>query len=112
MHPVSGQDRGVLGGPEVVVALRAVILHPPRFDPAHLDGMNQFGHLLLLHQRRDEAAFVFRSVGNRVDHHLRTEELHLRLRRRDSNKCALEWQNCNMDRRFVVRGHMNTPGTR
>lgn len=90
MHSVSGQDRGVLGGPEVIVALRAVILHPPRFDPAHLDGVNQLGHFLLLHQRWDEAAFVFGPVGYRVDHHLRTEELHLRLSRRDSNKCAVE----------------------
>lgn len=74
------QNGGILPGPQVVVAALAVVIHPPRFNPAHLDRMHQLGDLLLLHQRRDEAAFVFGSVGDRVDHHLATEELHLRLK--------------------------------
>lgn len=82
MHLVFGQNRRVLAGPEIVIAPPAVILHPPRFDPPHLNGVDQFRHLLLLDERRDEAAFVFRSVGDRVDHQVFTEELHLRLRRR------------------------------
>lgn len=82
VHPVFGQDGGVLAGPQVVVAPPAVVLHPPGFDPAHLDGVDQFRDLLLLHQRRDEAALVLGSVGDRVDHHLIGEELHLRLKGR------------------------------
>ena len=74
-----GEDGRILGGPQVVVASPAVIILPPWFDPAHLDGVDQFRHLLLLHQRRDEAPFVLRSVGDRVDHQVAAEELYLRL---------------------------------
>lgn len=81
MHPVLGQNGRVLAGPEVVVAPPAVILLSPRFDPTHLNGVNQFGHFLLLNERRDEAALICWSVGNRVEHQVFTEELHLRLRR-------------------------------
>lgn len=79
VHPVSGQDGRVLVGPQVVVAPPVGIIPPPRPDPAHLDGVDQSGHLLLLHQRRDEAALISRSVGDRVLHHVLTEELHLGL---------------------------------
>lgn len=82
MHPVFGENRGVLASPEVIVAPPAVILHPSRFDPSHLDGVDQFGNLFFLNKRRDEAALMFWSVGHRVDHDVSTEELHLRLRGR------------------------------
>lgn len=82
VHAVFGQDGGILPGPQVVVAPPAERLRPPGLNPAHLDGVHQSGDLLLLHQRGDEAALVLGSVGDRVDHHLAAEELHLRLKGR------------------------------
>lgn len=79
------QNGGILPSPQVVVAPPAVVIHAARFNPAHLDRVHQLGDLFLLHQRRDEAALVFGSVGDRVDHHLVTEELHLRLKGRSHN---------------------------
>lgn len=75
-----GENRRVLASPEVIVAPPAVILHPSGFDPSHFDGVDQFGNLFLLNKRWDEAALVFWSVGHRVDHHISTEELYLRLK--------------------------------
>lgn len=43
-------------------------------------------YLFLLDQRRDEAAFVCRSVGDWVDHHVTTEEIHRRLGRWEGNR--------------------------
>jgi len=45
VHPVSGQNGRVLIGPQVVVTGFAVVLHPPRFDPTHLNSMYQLRHL-------------------------------------------------------------------
>lgn len=99
VHLVTSQHSvGVLLGPQVIEG-RGGVPGPARLDPAHLDGMHQAGdlhtqarsgweqwgphpggqgctHLLLLHQGRDEAALVGRSVGHRVDHEVPTEEVH------------------------------------
>lgn len=81
VHLVSGQDGRVVSGPQVVVALGggAGVLHLAGLDPAHLDSVHQPRHLLLLQQRRDEAALVLWPAGDWVEHHLAAEHLHLRL---------------------------------
>lgn len=81
VHLVSGQDGRLVSGPQVVVELGggAGVLHLAGLDPAHLDSVHQLRHLLLFQQRWYKAALVLWPIGDRVEHYLAAEHLHLGL---------------------------------
>ena len=55
------------------------LLFPAGFHPPHLDGMYILAHLQPLPLGRDETALVLRSIGDRMNHLLASEEINCRL---------------------------------